>query len=182
MWSCGMHFSTFYLTCPLCSLSISCVYVYVCISVSLSFISPSLWKSLSAFLSVLFSFNFYLTHPSFSSLYISLTCSPSPGFFFQLSLFFQLGEDWESYLYTVLYLTSSVTTANSQVQFSSGAQSYLTLRPHESQHARPPCPSISRSSLRLMSIESVIPSSHLILYHPLLLLPPIPPSIRVFFH
>ena len=31
-----------------------------------------------------------------------------------------------------------------------------------------------------MSIESVVPSSHLILCHPLLLLPPIPPSIRVF--
>ena len=31
-----------------------------------------------------------------------------------------------------------------------------------------------------MSIESVIPSNHLILYHPLLLLPPNPPSIRVF--
>ena len=39
---------------------------------------------------------------------------------------------------------------------------------------------ISRSSLRLASIESVMPSSHLILGHPLLLLPPIPPSIRVF--
>ena len=38
----------------------------------------------------------------------------------------------------------------------------------------------SRSSLKLMSIESVMPSSHLILCHPLLLLPPIPPSIRVF--
>ena len=38
----------------------------------------------------------------------------------------------------------------------------------------------SRSSLRLMSIESVMPSSHLILCHPLLLLPPIPPSIRIF--
>ena len=38
----------------------------------------------------------------------------------------------------------------------------------------------SRSSLRLMSIKSVMPSSHLILCHPLLLLPPIPPSIRVF--
>ena len=33
---------------------------------------------------------------------------------------------------------------------------------------------------KLMSIESVMPSSHLILCHPLLLLPPIPPSIRVF--
>src|SRR5574338_626987 len=38
----------------------------------------------------------------------------------------------------------------------------------------------SRSSPRLMSIESVMPSSHLILCRPLLLLPPIPPSIRVF--
>ena len=47
-----------------------------------------------------------------------------------------------------------------------------SLRPHESQHARPPCPSPeSRSSLRLVSIESVMPSSHLILCRPLLLLP-----------
>ena len=38
----------------------------------------------------------------------------------------------------------------------------------------------SRSSLKLMSIELVMPSSHLILCRPLLLLPPIPPSIRVF--
>ena len=38
----------------------------------------------------------------------------------------------------------------------------------------------SRSSLRLTSIESVMPSSHLILCRPLLLMPPIPPSIRVF--
>ena len=38
----------------------------------------------------------------------------------------------------------------------------------------------SWSSLRLTSIESVMPSSHLILCHPLLLLPLIPPSIRVF--
>ena len=38
----------------------------------------------------------------------------------------------------------------------------------------------SRSSLRLMPIKSVMPSSHLILCRPLLLLPPIPPRIRVF--
>ena len=36
------------------------------------------------------------------------------------------------------------------------------------------------SSLKLTSIESVMPSSHLVLCHPLLLLPPIPPSIRIF--
>ena len=38
----------------------------------------------------------------------------------------------------------------------------------------------SRSLLRVMSIESVMPSNHLILCHPLLLLPSIFPSIRVF--
>ena len=38
----------------------------------------------------------------------------------------------------------------------------------------------SRSSPKLLSIVSVMPSSHLILCHPLLFLPPIPPSIRVF--
>ena len=38
----------------------------------------------------------------------------------------------------------------------------------------------SWSLFKLMSIELVMPTSHLILCHPLLLLPPIPPSIRVF--
>ena len=38
----------------------------------------------------------------------------------------------------------------------------------------------SRGLLKLISIESVMPSSHLILCHTLLLLPPLPPSIRVF--
>ena len=57
-----------------------------------------------------------------------------------------------------------------------------SLRPHESHTARQASLSStnSLSSLRLKSIESVMPSSHLILCHPLLLLPPIPPSIRVF--
>ena len=39
---------------------------------------------------------------------------------------------------------------------------------------------ISQSSLRLTSMESMMPSSHLSLCRPLLLLPPIPPSIKVF--
>ena len=48
--------------------------------------------------------------------------------------------------------------------------------------ARQACLSItnSRSLPKLMSIESVMPSNHLILHHPLLLLPSIFPSIRVF--
>ena len=65
------------------------------------------------------------------------------------------------------------------VQFSrSAVSSYL--RPRGLQHARLPCPSPTPG--KLMSIESVMPSSHLILCCPLLLLPPIPPSIRVFFN
>ena len=40
----------------------------------------------------------------------------------------------------------------------------------------------SRGSVKLTSIELLMPSSHLILCHPLLLQPPIPPSIRVFFN
>ena len=56
-----------------------------------------------------------------------------------------------------------------------------SLRPHESQHARPPCPSPTPGvHSDSTSVESVMPSSHLILCCPLLLLPPILPSIRVF--
>ena len=65
-------------------------------------------------------------------------------------------------------------------QFSSVAQSCPTLQLHELQHARPPYPSPIQSSLKLTSIESMIPSSHLILCRPLFLLPPILPSLRVF--
>ena len=51
-----------------------------------------------------------------------------------------------------------------------------SLQPHESQHARPPCLSQTPG----VYSDSCPSSSHLILCHPLLLLPPIPPSIRVF--
>ena len=73
------------------------------------------------------------------------------------------------------------SVGHSSVPFSSVTVVSNSLQPHESQHARPPCPSPTpQSLLRLMSIESVMPSSHLILCRPLLLLPPIPPIIRVF--
>ena len=67
------------------------------------------------------------------------------------------------------------------VQFSHSVLSD-SLLPHGLQHTRPPCPSftICWSLLKLMSIESVMPSNHLIICHPLLLLPSIFPSIRVF--
>jgi len=66
------------------------------------------------------------------------------------------------------------------IQFSSLTQSCPTLC-DPMNRSTPGLPiTNSRSSLRLTSIESVMPSSHLILCRPLLLLPPIPPSIRVF--
>ena len=70
----------------------------------------------------------------------------------------------------------------SSVRFSSVAQSCPTLFATPWIAARQDSLSItnSQSSLRLTSIEWVMPSSHLILSCPLLLLPPIPPSIRVF--
>ena len=55
-----------------------------------------------------------------------------------------------------------------------------SLRLHGLQHSRPPCPSPTPSLLKLMSIESVMPSNHLILCRPLFLLPSTFPSIRVF--
>ena len=56
----------------------------------------------------------------------------------------------------------------------------LTLQPYVSHHPRIPCPSQSLNLLKLKSIESLIPSIHLILCHPLLHLPSIFPSIMVF--
>ena len=69
---------------------------------------------------------------------------------------------------------------DSSVQFSSVAQWYLTATPWIAVHQASLSITSSWNSLKLMSIESVMPFSHLILCHPLLLLPPIPPSIRVF--
>ena len=68
----------------------------------------------------------------------------------------------------------------SSVQFSRSVVSD-SLLPHGRQHVRPPCPSPTpRVYSKLISIESVMPSNHLILCHPLLLMPLIFPSIRVF--
>ena len=55
-----------------------------------------------------------------------------------------------------------------------------SLRPHGLQHSRPPCPLPTPGACSNLFIALVMPSSHLILCRPLLLLPPIPPSIRVF--
>ena len=78
------------------------------------------------------------------------------------------------------YLTLQVEESNS-VQFSHSVVSD-SFRPHGLHAARQASLSItnSLSLLKLMSIESVMPSNHLILCHPLLLPPSIFPSIRVF--
>ena len=55
-----------------------------------------------------------------------------------------------------------------------------SLRPHESQHTRRPCPSPTPGLHSDSSIQSVMPSNHLNLCYPLCLLPSIFPRIRVF--
>ena len=85
------------------------------------------------------------------------------------SKFTFIAEDRTVYSLTMVWLTISQLS----VQFSLVTQSCPTL-------CDPLSITNSRSLLKLMPIESVMPSSHLIFCRPLLLLPPIPPSIRVF--
>ena len=91
-------------------------------------------------------------------------------------------EMYNKYFVPVLtYLSLLWWWILSAVQFSSVTQLCPTLC-NPMNRSTPGLLSITNSwsSLKLMSIESVMPSSHLILCRPLLLLPPIPPSIRVF--
>ena len=75
-------------------------------------------------------------------------------------------------VYSVLHLVFSSVQSLSRVQ--------LFVTPWIAAHQASLSITNSRSSLRLTSIESVMPSSHLIFCRPLLLLPPISPSIRAF--
>ena len=82
-----------------------------------------------------------------------------------------------------ILIIEEVEVSNYVIQFSS-VQSlncvWLFATPRIAAHQASLSITNSRSSLRLTSIKSVMPSSHLILCRPLLLLPPIPPSIGVF--
>ena len=97
--------------------------------------------------------------------------------------------DWtELKVFTLLFVQLSITLfflsyiGFSSVQFSCSVMSN-SLWPHGLQHTRPPCPSPTpRVHSNSSPLSPVMPSSHLILCRPLLLLPPIPPSIRVFFN
>ena len=82
------------------------------------------------------------------------------------------------YLYPDFFICSSADENISSVQSLSRVRLFAT--PWIAARQASLSITNSRSSLRLTSIESVMPSSQLILCRPLLLLPPIPPSIRVF--
>ena len=87
-------------------------------------------------------------------------------------------QTWNMALLCLYYISKVYLL---KAQFSSVTQSCLTLC-NPMNHSTPDSLSITnfRSLLKLMTIESLIPSNHLILCHPLLLLPSIFPSIRVF--
>ena len=82
-----------------------------------------------------------------------------------------------------LYIAKFKYEVKRSVQFTSASQSYPTLCDPK-KHRTPGPPSITnfQSLPKLMSIESVMPSNHLILCLLLLLLPSIFPNIRVFSH
>ena len=84
--------------------------------------------------------------------------------------------------FTILYycIAKRINYTDQSVQFCGSVVSN-SLQPHGLRHTRLPCPSLSPGSLlKLMSIESMMPSNHLILCRPLLLLPSVLPSIRIF--
>ena len=100
--------------------------------------------------------------------------STSPSNEYSVLIFFRI--DWLD-LSAVQGTLKSLFQHHSLVQFSRSIISD-SLQPHELQHARLLCP--SPSLLKFMSIDLVMPFNHLILCHPLLLLPSIFPSITVF--
>ena len=97
----------------------------------------------------------------------------------EILLFSCCGTVRPSNLFVHIFLpTQTHTHSISSVQSLSHVWFFAT--PWIAAHQASLSITISRSSLRLTSIKLVMPSSHLILCRPLLLLPPIPPSIRVF--
>ena len=80
--------------------------------------------------------------------------------------------DFKMFIFLIIFYFSSVQFSRSVVSDS--------LQPHESQHARPPCPSSTPGVHSDSCASSRWCHPAFILCHPLLLLPPIPPSIRVF--
>ena len=112
--------------------------------------------------------------PCYTAVLVRMSC---------VMLYLQTGSSKISASYTatvdfLFLLTSSVDLSSVSVQSLSRVQLFAT--PWIAARQASLSITNSRSSPRLTSIESGMPSSHLILCRPLLLLPPIPPSIRVF--
>ena len=97
------------------------------------------------------------------------------------------GYQWQSKMSKIFKVIIYEVKKSKEIRYPATCMCMLSyslvhnsLRPHESQHARPPCPSPIPGVHSLTSIKSVMPSSHLIFCRPLLLLLPFPPRIRVF--
>ena len=88
-------------------------------------------------------------------------------------------SSWDREGDTLQIQISLINVNISSVQFSHSGMSY-SLRPHGLQHTRPLSITNSQSLPKPMSIESVMPSNHLILCRPFLLLPSLFSSIRIF--
>ena len=123
----------------------------------------------------------YVTKSSWSNVSFNTIVSILTFFRDDLSIF--VSRVLKSYYLYCVIVSFSLLCINISVQFSS-VQSLscvqLFATPWIAAHQASLSITNSRSSLRFMSIESVMPSNHLILCHPLLLPPSIFPSIRVF--
>ena len=96
-----------------------------------------------------------------------------PGFY--MVAYVCMGKCWCTHMWEYAHLGMYTVKSCCSV-----TKSCLTLQPHWLHHARLLSPPLSLSLLKFMSIELVMLSNHLILYCPLLLLPSIILSIRVF--
>ena len=90
----------------------------------------------------------------------------------------QWPQDWKRSVFILIPRKISAKECSSSVKLLSHV--WLSVNPWTEACQASLSITNSWSSLRLKSVKSVMPSSHLILCRPLLLLPPIPPSIRVF--
>ena len=127
-----------------------------------------------------FSVHFSSVAQSCLTLWDPVNCS-IPG----LPVHHQLPEFTQTHVHRVSdAISSSVVPFSSCLQSLPASESFPTSQllatPWIAAHQASLSITSSRSSRKLTSIESVMPSSHLIFCCPLLLLPPIPPSIRVF--
>ena len=105
-------------------------------------------------------------------------CNSSHGSILQMQNLRPTQNFWIKTCILIRFPTWISLCTFSSVQFTRSVMS-KSLLPHGLQHSRPPCPSPTPGAYS-NSWPLVMPSKYLILCHPLLLLPPILPSIRVF--